>query len=206
MSTPRYVADLHLGHRNIYKYRPVFESTLHNDLFFLEVLRKVSTKRDTMYFLGDIIFDKNHLHAIRELPGTKILIPGNHCTEYVSMRELVSVFDDIHASLKKHGTWLTHIPIHDAELRGKPNVHGHVHAHSVPSVNHLNVSVDSMFMKYFPRTLDEVRKALDWQQRTGEYYKGIDTDEAKTIITTNPETSDIFYSTLAESKKTKVIL
>ncbi len=206
MSTPRYIADLHLGHRNIYKYRPVFESTLHNDLFFIEVLRSVCTKRDIMYFLGDIIFDKKHLHAIRELPGKKILIPGNHCTEFVSMSELVTVFDEVHASLKKNGFWCTHIPIHSAELRGKPNLHGHVHANSVPSSEHLNISVDSMFMKYYPRTLDEVRKGLEFQKVNNTFYAGIKNDEAMNIITTNTETSKIFNTTLIESRKIKVIL
>lgn len=204
MSTPRFIADLHLGHRNIYKYRPVFESALHNDLFFMEVLNTVCKKRDSMYFLGDILFDKKYIPFIKELPGTKILIAGNHCTEYLKMKELVDIYDDVHAVLKKKDVWLTHVPIHNEELRGKPNVHGHVHAHSVPSVNHLNVSVDSSFMKYFPRTLDEVRKGLEFQVQNNTHFAGIDDNDAKSVMLNNPETCEIYERTLKESRIIKV--
>lgn len=204
MSTPRFVADLHMGHRNIYKYRPVFKSTLHNDYFFMEVLESVCTKRDIMYFLGDILFDKKYLGFIKSLPGTKILIPGNHCTEYISMKELANTFDDVHASLKKNGFWLTHIPIHDDELRGKPNIHGHVHASSIESPNHLNVSVDSSFMKYYPRTLAECRYAIEHQQEHNTYFPGISNFEAEDVILGNSETSEIYKRTLNKSKNITV--
>jgi Predicted phosphoesterase or phosphohydrolase len=71
MSTPRFIADTHLGHRNIYKYRQVFDSTKHNDLYFIRVLQETCTKRDIMYFLGDICFDRFYLDMIKELPGSK---------------------------------------------------------------------------------------------------------------------------------------
>lgn len=206
MAVPRFIADTHLGHRNIWKYRKVFESTLHNDLYFTRVLQEVSTKRDSMYFLGDIAFDEYYLGLIKELPGRKILILGNHCSEYIPVKKLVDAFDEVHGLLKYKEFWLSHAPLHDGELRGKLNVHGHVHAASVPDTKYLNVSVDSSFMKYFPRTLTEVREGFATQNSTGEYFKGIEDDATLETITADPKSREIYYWALAESRKTKIIL
>ena len=206
MAVPRFIADAHLGHRNIWKYRTVFESTKHNDLYFLRLLQEVSTKRDSMYFLGDIIFDEYYLGAIKELPGRKILITGNHCTEYIPMNKLVNVYDEIHGLLKYKEFWLSHAPLHDGELRGKANIHGHVHTESVPDSKYLNVSVDSTFMRYAPRTLTEVRAAIAHQAATGTYYEGIKDEDARSVIESDPKTKEIYYWALAESRKTQIIL
>lgn len=201
MSTPRFIADLHLGHKNIYKYRPIFESTKHNDLFFIEVLQKYSTKRDIMYFCGDILFNKEYFNVIRELPGKKFLVLGNHDTEFNSTRELTTVFDEVYSMLKYHEFWLTHAPLHADELRMKRNIHGHVHTASIDDVNYLNVSVDSSFMKFVPRTLFEVREAFKQMKETGEIYKGMSDEEAK-LAMAETEVKEIYQRTLLESRKT----
>lgn len=41
------------------------------------------------------------------------------------------MFDSIHSMVNYKGFWLTHAPIHPCELRGKRNIHGHVHDNSV---------------------------------------------------------------------------
>lgn len=187
MSTPRFIADLHLGHRNIYKYRQVFDSTKHNDLYFIRILQEYCKKRDTMYFLGDICFDELYLDMIKELPGQKILIAGNHCTEYIPMKKLVEVYDDIHALLKYKDFWLSHAPLADGELRGKRNIHGHVHAQSVPDIKYLNTSVDSEFMRFLPRTLHEIRQAFETMDSTGLHFGGLEArDEALEVIMSDP--------------------
>lgn len=206
MAVPRFIADTHLGHRNIWKYRKVFESTLHNDLYFIRILQETSTKRDSMYFLGDIIFDEKYLDVIKELPGKKVLILGNHCSEYIHISKLASTFDDVHGLLKYKEFWLSHAPLHDGELRQKLNVHGHVHTESVPDTKYLNVSVDSTFMRYKPRTLTEVRDAFSTMQSTGEYFKGIEDEDALSVITSDPVTKEAYYWALNESRKIKVIL
>lgn len=181
MSTPRFIADTHLGHRNIYKYRTVFDSTKHNDLYFIRILQETCKKRDSMFFLGDICFDRQYLEVIKELPGRKILIPGNHCTEYIPMKELVEVYDEVHALLKYKEFWLSHAPLNEVELRGKMNIHGHVHTQSVCSSNYLNVSVDSSFMRFLPRTLHEVRETLTFMNTPDvgnyEFFHGTDDRE-----------------------------
>lgn len=206
MAVPRFIADTHLGHRNIYKYRTVFESTRHNDLYFMRILQETSTKRDSMFFLGDIAFDEYYLDAIKELPGKKILIPGNHCTEYIPMKKLVEVYDEVHALLKYKEFWLSHAPLHSGELREKVNIHGHVHTASVPDVNYLNVSVDSTFMRYMPRTLTEVRDAFRIMKETGSHYEGIPDERSLDIIMANPVSRDAYNWALAESRKTTIIL
>lgn len=207
MSTPRFISDPHLGHRNIYKYRTVFESTAHNDLYFKYVLEELCTKRDSMIFLGDVAFTTEYLDFIKSLPGRKILIPGNHCTEYIPMKQLVEVFDEVHALLKYKNFWLSHAPIHPEELRGKLNVHGHVHASSVPDTRYLNVSVDSEFMKFLPRTLDEVRKGFEHMNSTGKHFGGIsDKEIALEVIMSNPLSKAAYEHSLTESRKTKIIL
>lgn len=204
MSTPRFIADLHMGHRNIYKYRTVFESTLHNDLYWMYLLPEVLTKRDSTFFEGDVLFDEKYLPFIQELPGTKILIPGNHCTEYIPMSKLCEVFDEVHALLKYKEFWLSHAPIHKDELRGKSNVHGHVHTESVNDVEYLNISADSEFVRFMPRTLFEVREAMKTMQSTGKVYGGLHGEDAKAAILANPITRDAYNKALAESNRINV--
>ena len=204
MSTPRFIADLHMGHRNIYKYRTAFVSTEHNDLYWMYLLPEVLTKRDSSFFEGDVLFDEKYLPFIKELPGTKILIPGNHCTEYIPMKKLCDVFDDVHALLKYKELWLSHAPIHKDELRGKCNVHGHVHTESIMDAEYLNISADSEFTRFMPRTLFEVREALETMKNTGNIYGGLHGAAAKAAILSNPITRDAYNKALAESNRIKV--
>jgi calcineurin-like phosphoesterase family protein len=204
MSTPRFIADTHMGHKNIWKYRPVFESTLHNDLYFQYILSEVCTKRDTMFFLGDTIFDEKYLDFIKELPGIKILILGNHCTEYVSTSKLCSAFDEVHALMKYKEFWLSHAPIHPEELRGKKNIHGHVHTESVSGLEYMNVSVDSSFMNFFPRTLHEVRQGFETVNSTHQIFAGVPNENARSVIEANPIAKAAYYKALEESRKITV--
>lgn len=205
MSTPRFIADTHLGHRNIYKYRQVFDSTKHNDLYFIKILQEYSTKRDSMYFLGDICFDEYYLPMIKELPGTKILIAGNHCSEYIPMKKLVDVFDETHALLKYKEFWLSHAPLHPDELRGKRNIHGHVHAASVPDTKYLNVSVDSEFMKFLPRTLSEARDAFNTMENIGTHFGGLEErDVCLEVIMSNPISKAAYEWAKIEATKVMV--
>ncbi|SOK58536.1 Phosphoesterase [Yersinia phage fHe-Yen9-04] len=204
MSTPRFIADTHMGHRNIWKFRPVFESTLHNDLYFQYVLAEICTKRDSMFFLGDILFDEKYLPFIKELPGTKILVLGNHCTEYISTKKLCDAFDEVHSMIRYKEFWLTHAPIHPDELREKKNIHGHVHTESINDFNYLNVSVDSSFMNFLPKTLLEVRQAFATVNTEQKIYAGVDNENALNVIESNPISKNAYYRSLAESRKITV--
>lgn len=137
------MSDLHLGHRNIIKYRPQFSTVEeHDNLIFNNLLNGVQ-KRDTLILLGDVCFNKAWWDRIPEVQAKKkILILGNHDTERTNIKDFIDHFDEIH-SMYKHGRfWLSHAPIHDSELRGKLNIHGHTHTVKVGDPRYINVCVD----------------------------------------------------------------
>ena len=55
------------------------------------------------------------------------------------MSDLIEVFDEVHSLVKYKGTWLSHAPIHQDELRGCVNIHGHTHYHVIDDERYINV-------------------------------------------------------------------
>ena len=56
-------------------------------------------------------------------------------------------------------------------------------------------------MNYFPKTLLEVREALEKQVQTGKIYKGIESkEEALKVIMEDETLKSIYESTLKQSK------
>jgi len=129
MSKLLLTSDLHLGHNNITKYRTQFYSADEHHNFVFENLATNIGKRDTVYFLGDVAFDKYWLEKIKNLKCQhKKLILGNHDTEHHTIKQLADTFDSIESLLSKRNVWFSHCPIHPQEIRGKLfNVHGHTH-------------------------------------------------------------------------------
>jgi len=82
-------------------------------------------KRDVVYVLGDAAFTQDGLESIGQLAGRKILVRGNH--DLLPTESYLSVFAEVYGALAWKGLWLTHIPIHQQELYGRTNVHGHCH-------------------------------------------------------------------------------
>ncbi len=75
----------------------------------------------------------------------------------MSTRDQVEVFEEVHSMLKYKGMWLTHCPMHPDELRGKINIHAHVHEQTVmqgwgpwrkPDPRYVNTCVDVVFPKF----------------------------------------------------------
>lgn len=80
MSAVYFLSDLHLNHKNICKFREGFTSVEEHNALIKENYHKRVTKRDTVYFLGDVAFDKESLADVKTWVGAqKILICGNHC-------------------------------------------------------------------------------------------------------------------------------
>lgn len=105
--------------------------------------KSVVNKRDIVWFLGDILFEEKYLEVLADLPGTKNLILGNHDTDRkVNTEQLVKVFDSVHGLVKYKDAWLSHAPIHPCELRGRINIHGHMHYQTVGDKNYVNVCVE----------------------------------------------------------------
>lgn len=155
MANVWFISDIHAGHDNLVKWRD-FKTEEEHFRHVEKNYRQVVTKRDHVYFLGDIAFNKERLAEIAAWPGEKkILVCGNHDTEHLSMKELCGAFDEVHALLKYKEFWLSHAPIHPDELRGKVNIHGHCHGHIVQDDRYINVCLEHT--NYGPISLAQVR-------------------------------------------------
>lgn len=128
-------SDWHLGHNSAYKWSGNFSSQEEREGNILENYCSSVNKRDHVWFLGDIAFTLKALDEVRLLVGTKHLILGNHDTDRFSkeldISDLILTFDTVHGLKDYKHSWLSHAPIHPDELRGKINIHGHVHGESI---------------------------------------------------------------------------
>lgn len=120
-----FTSDLHLGHHNILKYcdRP-FENVAAMEEYIVAEFNKVVSKKDTTYFLGDVVMGNKQLtlKAIKKLNGKKILITGNHDNVFNKETEkakknmglYLEYFDEIYDSLeiKNKSIWPTSIKLH----------------------------------------------------------------------------------------------
>jgi calcineurin-like phosphoesterase family protein len=125
-----FIGDPHLGHKAIGKYRPWTKDSAANSALIHKLWNDTIRKNDIVYVMGDAAFTEDELIALGNLRGRKILLKGNH-DDFVSTKLQSQVFEEIHGIIKYKAMWLSHAPIHPAELRGKCNIHGHVHKHSV---------------------------------------------------------------------------
>lgn len=160
MANVWFTSDLHLGHKNIANFRPLFESEQHHREVIKENYHKVVTKRDKVFFLGDVAFTQETLEDVGTwVAEKKVLIVGNHCTDSISMKEIVKHFDEVYGFKKYKEFWLSHAPIHPQELRGKYNLHGHMHFETIDDPRYLNLCLEQT--DYTPIDLNEVRKRLN---------------------------------------------
>jgi len=149
MSTVYLTSDLHIGHKNICKYRPEFSTPEeHNETMIENVLSTVG-KRDVLWLLGDVVFDEKYswfYGAVAQQAQQVNLILGNHCTENNKRQQII--LEAIYAGVKVHSlvsykkTWLCHHPIHPHELRGKVCIHGHMHREILMDNRYYNVCVE----------------------------------------------------------------
>lgn len=168
MSNVLFAGDPHLDHRNITKYRTQFSSC--EDAFndFEEKYHKRVTKRDKCILTGDVAFSEEAARRIAKWPGQKVLIVGNHCTEHVPMKILAECFDEVHALLKYKEFWVSHAPMHPNELRGKINIHGHVHSKTIDDIRYFNTSLENI--DYGLISLFEIREII---KKRKEFYETI---------------------------------
>jgi calcineurin-like phosphoesterase family protein len=157
-------ADHHFSHENIidYCHRP-YNRVGQMNYDMIKRYRSVVNTEDTVYFIGDLsIVGPNHRmhlqHLIEQMPGTKILILGNHDKHnpftYVEMG-----FQSVHTSLKVEEFNLVHDPaICQMDTTAKWLV-GHIHCLFRKINNVLNVGVD--VHGFYPITLEEVRREFD---------------------------------------------
>lgn len=178
MSNVFLTADLHLGHEKVcttflgHDGRPLrpFKNADEMDQALISNAQARMTKKDTLYIAGDVVIDPKHLWKLHEIPGRKILIPGNH--DKLPIARYAEWFDDVevYKVFKTTGTYdrfvVTHVPLHpDSVTRWGANVHGHLHSEYVrlpnrkPDPRYLCVSVEHT--DFAPISLDEVRARLE---------------------------------------------
>lgn len=145
------ISDLHLGHKSILRFSPERGGTTvdeHDEWIIEQWNKTVLHKHDVVWILGDVAFSQIALHKVCRLKGYKNLVRGNHDTQ--STQAYLKYFNNVFGITKVSGMWLSHAPIHPQELRGRANVHGHVHNNSIRDVNgeldprYMNVCVEAL--------------------------------------------------------------
>ena len=124
-----FCSDLHFGHKNIDKFRPFVKSEEDNRNQIKEDWCRLITKRDTVYVLGDAAFTMDTVADFGTLPGEKYLVRGNH--DKLDTSVYLKYFKQVYGIIRYKEFWLSHAPIHPQELRGRVNLHGHVHYSNV---------------------------------------------------------------------------
>lgn len=144
MSNVFFISDLHFGHNKILKFSGEYRlgATIEeHDEWLINSINSVVSKRDKLFILGDVAFGQEHIKKLGRLAGVKELILGNH--DKYRTQDYLRWCTKIHGFRTYNGFWLSHAPIHPAELRGCFNIHGHVHMNSLPDRHYLNVSVEA---------------------------------------------------------------
>ena len=156
MSKVFFISDTHFGHRAICKYRTEFKTIAENDEHIISSWNSVVTKHKyIVWVLGDMCIKNKEYDfstLISRLNGNINLITGNHCWLPAYEHNKIKVMNGLY---KKYGFWLSHAPIHPDELRGKKNIHGHVHYKSLLDKRYINVCCE--VINYKPVELDYIR-------------------------------------------------
>ncbi len=154
------ISDTHFGHSNILRYREGFNSIEEHDQIITDNILSVCGKRDSLYILGDVCIYKDafgYLETIAKNVEFLHICLGNHDFERKgspTLEDYMSICKSVFGMKAYKNAWLTHAPLHPNELRGKMNVHGHVHANSVDDKRYFNASCENV--RYKPVNLAEV--------------------------------------------------
>jgi calcineurin-like phosphoesterase family protein len=171
MANVRFIADLHLNHRNM-AHRRGFENETEMNHYIIDQWNKVVNKKDVTYILGDVTMErKDGYELLNELNGRKYVILGNHDRRQ-DVPALLEYVDCVAGMIdyKKYAI-LTHAPVHPGELayRYGVNIHGHVHENTImekywcaldeeekfrPDMRYRNVSCEAI--DFTPITLEEL--------------------------------------------------
>lgn len=174
MSNTWFTSDLHLGHKNIGKFRTCIpqefldaangDGTLANELWIRHWWEKLVNKRDTVHCLGDNAFTEDGVDVICSLPGKKIAYGGNH--DDLPLTSYMRAFDNIRGcvKLRKGRGWLSHFPTHPDELRGHFSNHGHTHFHEISDFRYINLCCDNLFVN-IGRPLISLRELEQVQEK-----------------------------------------
>lgn len=163
MSSVYFVGDLHLGHRTILDHTAEVSGAWRggttpdeHDAWVIDRLLSVRPNKRTLWWiLGDVAMEESRLDLLKQVPGRKRLVLGNH--DLFKTLEYLRVFEWIAGVVKDYDFWISHAPIHPEELWGLPNVHGHTHRNPLRGdVRYLNVCIEWLPQNQ-PLSLEQVR-------------------------------------------------
>lgn len=131
-----FTSDLHFGHENVVKHRPMFSNVDEMDEAMIQNWNKKVHRDDEVYILGDFAFrsKKNVHYYLSRLKGKKHLIVGNHDSKWMKELEEFSLYFESVSEMKTiqiggKKLILCHFPL--LEWSGVDYmVHGHIHANN----------------------------------------------------------------------------
>lgn len=162
------ITDLHISHTRMKEFcgRPVnFEKLIINQW------KTTVSPQDIVYDLGDVTWgSQGQLQTIMAgLPGTKILIRGNHDRSHSNNWFIKAGYSAVLEKAQIGGVILSHFPsiLNEEELeRGIINVHGHFHNANPKkwekrlkeriTDNHYLLSLENV--NYMPIALEKIKK------------------------------------------------
>lgn len=175
-----YIADNHFGHKNVIRFdnRPFADTVLMDEVLVHNWNERV-TEDDTVYILGDCFWknEENSVKLIQRLNGHKHLIRGNHDRVHGRLRfyyESIEHYAEINDNNRLVILCHYPIPFYKNQHYGAVMLYGHVHNtreqdfiekwkrelwESEIPCNMINVGCMMEYMKYTPRTLDEILAA-----------------------------------------------
>lgn len=178
-------ADFHLGHANIIKYckRP-FNNILNMDAAILHNLFSSIKKGDTLYFLGDLSFNRqaisNFLNACLSQKIKLIFIKGNHDKLIIqgSHQALNHVQNLKSISIDRQPIILCHyaLRVWDRSHYGSWNLHGHSHGTLDPKGLQYDVGVDNN--NFMPVSFLQLKKIIEKKSPALEDYYGTPRDQS----------------------------
>lgn len=119
------ITDTHFNHVAMIEraWRPTYYQEM-----ILRNWRRLVMPQDLIYHLGDVILgrDSELAYIMRDLPGNKILIRGNH-DHHPSIWYERAGFSSVHHGILINGAWLTHAPQTTMPDGAIINIHGHLH-------------------------------------------------------------------------------
>lgn len=117
---------------------------------------------DHVYFMGDLTFNygEEFLSLFAKFKGKKRLIPGNHD----DIKKLAPLFKKVQIwrvfrELGDVPFTVSHVPIEPLSIKGKFNVHGHIHQNAEATPWHINLSMEAI--DYTPVSYDELQAKLE---------------------------------------------
>lgn len=166
-----FIADLHLGHKNIIKYckRP-FKNVDEMDECLIKNWNSRIKPSDTVYLVGDVGLAKPDYvtRCLQRMNGIKHLIEGNHdvaCLKYepfTQQFETISQIKEITVPNRKNDDSIKIVMCHYAmkvwnkSHYGSYQLYGHSHGSLKDDLGSLSMDVGVDANNYMPISLDEV--------------------------------------------------